>query len=153
MTATTSATTGTTPATDAGDTDAGDTEMEHLVCAVLGDHLVAVPGGCVREVVERPALTAVPLAPAGVLGVTALRGDVLCVLDAGPLLGIAARSGGVPAVLVVVAGGRLLGVAVDEVTDVVAVPSAGDGGTVDVDGRLHQLLHPDRLTDPTEEDA
>ena len=57
-----------------------------------------------------------------------------------------------PAALVVVAGGRLLGIAVDEVTDVVAVASVGDGGTVDVDGRLHQVLHPDRLTNRTDEE-
>lgn len=123
-----------------------------LVCAVLGDHLVAVPAGCVREVLERPALTAVPLAPVEVLGVAALRGEVLCVVDAGPLLGLAPRRGDVPAALVVVAGGRLLGLALDEVTDVVAVASVGDGGTVDVDGRLHQVLHPDRLTDRTDEE-
>ena len=125
---------------------------EHLVCAVLGEHLVAVPAGCVREVLERPALTPVPLAPVEVLGVAALRGDVLCVLDPGPLLGIAPRTGAVPVALVVVADGRLVGIAVDDVTDVVDVPLGADGGTVDVDGRLHQVLHPDRLTNRTDQE-
>jgi chemotaxis signal transduction protein len=127
---------------------------EQLVCARVGDQLVAFPATCVREVLERPEVTPVPYAPVGVLGALPLRGDVLCVLDPGPHLGLPSRAGAVAAVLVTVVAGRLLGVAVDEVTDVVTSTLRPDHGpaaalaTVDIDGRLHQLLQPDQLSEP-----
>jgi chemotaxis signal transduction protein len=43
----------------------------------------------VREVVPEPRLTPVPGAPAGVLGVVNLRGEVVPVLDTAQLLGLA----------------------------------------------------------------
>jgi chemotaxis signal transduction protein len=139
--------TGATPATE-----------EHLVCARVGEQLVAFPATCVREVLDRPEVTPVPYAPVGVLGALPLRGDVLCVLDPGPHLGLPSRTGAVAAVVVTVVAGRLLGVAVDEVTDVVtstlrhAQGPAAALATVDVDGCLHQLLHPDELAEPHDQE-
>jgi purine-binding chemotaxis protein CheW len=135
--------------------------VEH-VSAELGDQMLAVPAARVREVLARPAVAPVPRAPDGVLGVLALRGEVLCVVDPGPSMGLPPRSQAAGAVLVTVAGGRLLGIAVDEVTDVVHIDpgelatansSATDARTVDVAGRLHQVLDPDRLGRPVDAHA
>jgi chemotaxis signal transduction protein len=77
-------------------------------------------------------------------------------------MGLPPRSQAAGAVLVTVAGGRLLGIAVDEVTDVVHIDpgelatansSATDARTVDVAGRLHQVLDPDRLGRPVDAHA
>ena len=73
----------------------------------------------VLEVAELGELSAVPGAGAAVLGVRNLHGQVLPVFDLARVLAIA---GDAPAPRIVVAehAGRLAGLAVDEVTDVVA---------------------------------
>jgi len=48
----------------------------------------AVAFECLREVIEPPPLTPVPLAPSGVCGVVNLRGNLLPVLALDPLLGL-----------------------------------------------------------------
>jgi len=62
----------------------------------LGGRLCGVAAAFCRQFVHLEAVTPVPLAPSHLLGVTQLRGRILPVLDAGPLLGLAA-AGGLPA--------------------------------------------------------
>ncbi|HXG14973.1 MAG TPA: chemotaxis protein CheW [Calidithermus sp.] len=57
----------------------------------LGDETFAVDVRLAREVVTFEEITPVPLAPPHVLGVANLRGDVVPVVDARPLLGLPAR--------------------------------------------------------------
>jgi purine-binding chemotaxis protein CheW len=53
----------------------------------VGADTYAIELSDVREVVDAPALTAVPTAPSCVLGLCNLRGEVVVVLDTGVLLG------------------------------------------------------------------
>jgi purine-binding chemotaxis protein CheW len=53
----------------------------------IGSELYALALEQVREIVPAPALTILPTAPATVMGLLNLRGNVLPVLDAGMLLG------------------------------------------------------------------
>ena len=131
---------------------------EH-VTFVLAGQLWAVQATRVREVVVAPALTAVPHAPAMVAGLLVLRGDLLCVLDPGPGLGLRPRDADAGAVLVVECGQRPVGFAVDEVLDVVTLDpqSATEppDRCTDMDGRVLQFLDVDRvagLRDPVPAD-
>jgi len=142
-----------------GDARRGNGGSVEHVSAALGDQLLAVPASRVREVLARPHVAPVPLAPEGVLGMVALRGEVLCVVDPCPSLGMPPRCGMAGAVLVTLSDGRLLGIAVDEATDVVHIDAdelatvlgaATAARTVDVAGRLHQLLDPDLLGRPAD---
>jgi chemotaxis signal transduction protein len=75
----------------------------------------------VLEVAGMGAVTALPGAPAEVLGVRGLRGQILPVINLGLLLGNPGAA--LPAHLVVAeAGGRRAGFAVDEVSDVASLP-------------------------------
>jgi purine-binding chemotaxis protein CheW len=53
----------------------------------LGRESYGLPLGQVREVVRSPSLTTLPTAPAAVMGLLNLRGEVLPVLDTGLLAG------------------------------------------------------------------
>jgi purine-binding chemotaxis protein CheW len=53
----------------------------------IGAERYALPVDQVKEVVAAPAVTALPTAPAAVLGLVNLRGDVLPLFDAGRLVG------------------------------------------------------------------
>jgi purine-binding chemotaxis protein CheW len=66
----------------------------------VGAETYAIELGDVREVLEAPGITGVPTAPASVLGLFNLRGEVMVVLDTGVLLGGDA-GGDVEAVVVV----------------------------------------------------
>jgi len=61
--------------------------MQALLLPV-GEDWYALELDAVREVVPRPVVTPVPRAPAGVLGVLNLRGEVVPVLDTARLLGV-----------------------------------------------------------------
>jgi purine-binding chemotaxis protein CheW len=76
----------------------------------------------VREVLRAPAITEVPRAPADVLGVMTVRGEVVPVIDARARLGVPADRGAGGRIVIVDAGAGPLGVLVDEVTSVVRLP-------------------------------
>jgi purine-binding chemotaxis protein CheW len=68
------------------------TVLRNRACVVtLGGRPFAVDVREVREVVMLDALTAVPSAPAPLIGVVNLRGSVFGVADARPLLGLSSR--------------------------------------------------------------
>lgn len=54
----------------------------------IGDDSYAVPMEQAREVVGTPVVTALPTAPATVLGVCNVRGEIIPVFDTGALLGV-----------------------------------------------------------------
>ena len=85
----------------------------------VGRETYALPIENVLEVAELGGLTAVPGAGAGVLGVRNFHGQVLPVFDLAHVLGIP-REGRPPRLVVTDHGGRLAGLAVDEVTEVAA---------------------------------
>lgn len=83
---------------------------------VLADEPFAVEVGCAREVVALEDHTAVPRAPAYLVGVTNLRGDILPIVDIRPLLGLPVTpvGRGSRALVLDVVGGQVA-VAIDRV--------------------------------------
>ncbi|HUG28705.1 MAG TPA: chemotaxis protein CheW [Gemmatimonadales bacterium] len=81
----------------------------------------ALADNTVREVAAMVPLARIPGAAAAVLGLGNLRGTMVTVVDTRRLLGQAA-DGPPVAVVVVEAGGRRVGLAVDEVDDLHQVP-------------------------------
>jgi chemotaxis signal transduction protein len=93
------------PASDAPALDVSVSAPRHLACVVtLGGRPFAVDVREAREVVMLEPLTAVPGAPAPLLGVANLRGSVLGVAEARPLLGLPAPpvTAGSPALVLAV---------------------------------------------------
>lgn len=93
------------------------------VLAVLaGDEVYGFPLSAVREVLMPPPLTEVPRAPAHFLGVIAVRGQIITLVDLPRLLNLAGAEGQAPGrVLLVDNGEELIGVAVDRVVQVYAL--------------------------------
>ncbi|HSM92730.1 MAG TPA: chemotaxis protein CheW [Anaeromyxobacteraceae bacterium] len=97
-------------------------QLDELLTFRLGKEEFAVPIGRVREVLRAPAITEVPRAPAGVLGVVTVRGEIVPVVDAHARLGVAATGGSAGRILIVDADEGPLGVLVDAVESVVRLP-------------------------------
>jgi purine-binding chemotaxis protein CheW len=91
----------------------------------LGAEEYALPVEHVLEVVELGELVAVPGAPAPVLGIRNLRGQILPVVDLAAFFGIESAA---PRERVIVAddGQRRIGLAVDEVMDVSDIPEPAE---------------------------
>ena len=96
----------------------------HLVTFRVGTELFGVPISAVQEIVRVPAIARIPQSPDFVEGVINLRGRVITVIDMRKRLGqppvepdsdMASRKA---RILVVEAEGRLVGVIVDEVAEV-----------------------------------
>lgn len=82
----------------------------------LAGYRFAVEVRYAREVVVFEEYTVVPLAPAHLLGVASVRGDIMPVVDIGPLLGLAPAVAGHPVRALVVEGdGIKVGLMIDEV--------------------------------------
>ncbi len=96
----------------------------HVRVQVAGEEY-ALPVDVVLEVVEIGDVTPVPGATRSAVGVRNLRGQVLPVFDLASVLGL--RADGQPTRVVVTDDGeRRLGLAVDHVVDVAALPGAGE---------------------------
>lgn len=106
----------------------GEPQQETLrvVQLRIGREHAAVPAECVQEVASPvPKPTRVPGTPSFLLGVVNLRGKILACLDLGEFLGVAsAFSDSVPYMLVVRHDDFEVGIAADDVSDVMAVPVA-----------------------------
>ena len=81
-----------------------------VLVARVGAECVAFPVAAIRELVDAPALQPVPLAPRGVLGQLALRGQHLPLMDTAALLGIPQPQPTLGVALVVADGDLALGV-------------------------------------------
>jgi len=121
----------------------------HVRVRVAGEHY-ALPVERVLEVAELDTLAAVPGAPAEVLGLRNLRGQVLPVISLGAVLGL---GGGDPTRVVVVESGELrAGLRVDEVLDVEELAPSSEQVEADflrgaclVDGELVGALDVDAV--------
>jgi purine-binding chemotaxis protein CheW len=101
-----------------------ETRREYLTF-FLGGEEYGVPIAHVREVLKSPVLTEVPRAPAHVLGVMMLRGEVIAVFDPRYELGVGASAPGRGArVLICDAGDGPRGLRVDAVSQVLRLPQS-----------------------------
>jgi purine-binding chemotaxis protein CheW len=98
--------------------------LDEFLTFRIGQEEFAVPIERVREVLKAPNITEVPRAPAHVLGVVTVRGEVVAVVDARGRLGLesASGSGGGGRIVIVDAGEGALGLLVDAVASVVRLP-------------------------------
>jgi len=88
---------------------------------VVGDGVYGIDALRVQEIVQARAATPVPLAPATVVGLMNLRGQIVTVLDVCERLGVAPRASGSTAIVVVQTADGAIGLLVDEIGDVVDV--------------------------------
>ena len=96
----------------------------HLVTFRVGKELFGVPIAAVQEIVRVPAIVSIPQSPKFVEGVINLRGRIITVIDMNKRLGHKAADDTTPhspdsRILVVEAGGRLVGVIVNSVAEVI----------------------------------
>ena len=117
----------------------------------VGGESYALPVENVLEVAELSGVSAIPGAGAAVLGIRNLRGHVLPVFDLARVLEIAGGAS-TPRVVVAEHQGRLAGLAVAGVTDVVSLTVDAEGheaealsGAVLEDGLLTGIIDVERL--------
>ncbi|HEU4763252.1 MAG TPA: chemotaxis protein CheW [Gemmatimonadales bacterium] len=94
-----------------------------LLIFQVGDLTCAVPVEAAREIVPVEAATRIPGAGAAVQGLVNVRGGLLTVVDGQRLLD-RPSAGAAQSVIVLETGGRTVGLAVDRVLDLVALPAA-----------------------------
>lgn len=105
------------------DDDEGSELRRELLSFRLDDSPYAIPVERVREIVRLREITSVPKMPAWVLGVIALRGEVVQVVDLRMRLGLPSRESSRRSRIVVLHGDddRITGVLVDGVDQVLRV--------------------------------
>jgi purine-binding chemotaxis protein CheW len=102
-------------------TETPSTGTQFVTFWVAG-HLLGIPARKVLEVLGHQVITAVPLSPPAVAGLTNLRGEVVTVLDLRHRLGLGQRpSGEQPMSVIVASDDGAVSLLVDEVGDVVDV--------------------------------
>jgi purine-binding chemotaxis protein CheW len=97
-------------------------QLDEFLTFRLGNEEFAVAIERVREVLRAPGITEVPRAPAGVLGVVTVRGEVVPVVDARARLGVAGGDETGGRIVIVDSGDGPIGVLVDAVSGVVRLP-------------------------------
>jgi purine-binding chemotaxis protein CheW len=100
-----------------------DSDRVRLVVFRLGPVVCAVHATAVREIIPAGRSTRIPGASAVVAGLVNLRGTLLTVVDARLAVGLADTGMAAESVLVMERGERSFGLAVDEVLDLIEVPS------------------------------
>lgn len=113
-------------AVDGGGGDGADGDNQYLTFSVAGEHL-AMSIDAVKEIIETPQVTRVPMTPDYIRGVINLRGNVVPVIDLGARLGRGALTLTKRSCIVLVevsAGdeGHTLGMLVDEVKNILDIP-------------------------------
>ena len=122
----------------------------------LGSERFALELAAVDEVIEVPALQRIPDAPANVLGLATIRGELVSLYDPRPLLGVGDRVDG--AALLFSRDARRMALAIDDVFDPIVVEESelraapgmesSDGVLVGVvlrEGQLIAVLDADAL--------
>lgn len=102
-----------------------DSDGRGLLVVEAGGALYGFDRGAVREVVAMAPTTRLPGAPPHVLGILSLRGTVMTIIDLPRRVGGMALREAHASIVVIHGGGRMLGVAVDEVLDIQPVPIEG----------------------------
>ncbi len=102
-----------------------------LVCR-LGQVLCAIEAHAIREVLPVLPATRVPGAPGTVLGLVNVRGSLVPVLDGRRALGFPPGEGG--SLLVLEVAGRIVGLVVDEVQDLISVAEGDWAERTDLPG-------------------
>ena len=93
-------------------------QFTEVISFRIGDESFAIETQFVREVLRAPEITFVPNSPSFLLGVSALRGTVLAVMDIGEFLHARNRQTKCPWLLVVGTDSPNFGMAVESVDDV-----------------------------------
>lgn len=94
-----------------------------FVAFLLGDEEYGIPIERVREILKPPPVTEVPRAPAPIVGVITLRGEVVALLDPRPSLALPPAAAGPRSRLVVCESpDGPVGLMVDAVSEVVRLP-------------------------------
>jgi purine-binding chemotaxis protein CheW len=88
----------------------------------VGEMLIGIEVGEVREVLVDPDVTPVPLAPSGVLGLLNRRGEIVTVIDSHQRLGVARVAGEIPSTHVIIGlDGETVSLPIDAEGDVIEV--------------------------------
>jgi|SRR6056297_1573118 len=104
----------------------GSGAVLELLSFKVGEQEYSVDIMAVREIRSWTRATSLPHAPSYVRGVINLRGTVLPVVDLGVRLGIASAEPNERSIIIVVdLGDRAVGLRVDAVSDILAVPGSG----------------------------
>lgn len=100
--------------------------LRELLVFGLDGNAYAIPVERVREIIRMRDLTRIPRAPAWLLGVVALRGEVVEVVDLRRKLGLPVKENDRASRILVLHGGddRVTGVLVDSVAEVQRVPES-----------------------------
>ncbi|NWB31347.1 chemotaxis protein CheW [Pseudomonas gingeri] len=110
----------------------------------LGQEMFAVSTLSVREIVEYGPITALPLAPPSIRGVTNLRGAAIAVLDLGVFFGGTPTQQSPRSCIVMLetrgASAGLMGIIVDAVSEVLEIPLDRIEPAPDLNGRLNQTF-------------
>ncbi|MGY2199400.1 chemotaxis protein CheW [Pseudomonas gingeri] len=110
----------------------------------LGQEMFAVSTLSVREIVEYGPITALPMAPPSIRGVTNLRGAAIAVLDLGVYFGGALTQQSPRSCIVMLetrgTSAGLLGIIVDAVSEVLEIPREQIEPAPDLNGRLNQAF-------------
>jgi len=139
---------------------------QQLVIFRLGEDYFAMFIAHVNEIIRLQKITPVPKAPAFVIGVTNLRGRVIPVIDLRQRFGLAPREDGYRSRIIVADhAGKLIGMIVDGVDEVLTVPSDAIeepdeivvsfdseflAGIVRLEDRLIILLDEEKVLNPSE---
>jgi purine-binding chemotaxis protein CheW len=100
-----------------------DSAALRMVLFRLGPALWAAPATAVREVIAAGPATRIPGSHLAVAGLVNLRGTLLTVVDGRRAVGLADTETEAGSILVVEQGGRVYGLSVDEVLDLVDLPA------------------------------
>jgi len=122
-------------------------DLKNVIVFTLGGVRQAAELRWVREVISLGFVTAVPTAPAGIVGAFNLRGHLVPVLD---IAALAEGAGGpMPrqgdGALLVEIDGITAALRVDKVEEVATLITGGDGQVVDARGRVLALIDPASL--------
>ncbi|HEX2187605.1 MAG TPA: chemotaxis protein CheW [Longimicrobiaceae bacterium] len=105
---------------------AGEASPERIVLLGVGGHWFGVRIGSIREIIPPRPYTPLPGSEAHVCGLINLRGRIVTVVDLGARLGLRAASAHPEhSVVVLEHGGRLVGMAVEEVSRIVHADLSG----------------------------
>jgi purine-binding chemotaxis protein CheW len=113
---------------------AGDVDtLQQLLTFRVADARFALPASAVREVVRRPGVTRVPHAPASLLGLANLRGNVLPLVALGTLIGEPVTAAGR---IIVLEQADPIGILVDEVSARIGQDAEDDARMIDLPALL-----------------